>query len=261
MYKITLKDDESGRPLLEFDMPEIPEEILFRDFCGWNAAFQAHNDWLIEITNDEETPFDPNEMGFRVKYLRSISHILSEYLGGKPLIDVPVGNINQHLLTMFGGEMEVDIEAADKTLTALYTKIWAVIMDFKPTPPSGEDCYFVHEQVKYKIPGYYMDAFTKKKVFDKIPLGQSVEAMEVVRAWENNIPKDIDGSIYYSSMLKMIAIFARKVIKSKPEKLEPFPVEEDEVAEFIQKRWLDFEDISMTTARNIEAFFLRGIKA
>lgn len=266
MLEIRIKDGKKG--LLK--LPNKVDEILFRQHCSFQSEWKKYNDWL-----DPEPPEDvergtpdheqwltkqlPDGIDFELQNLRHIINIMSEYSEQKELLRyVPPGQIRRFLMGMVKVKRfdDIDMETTSASITQLYIHTLNLLNSYQPKVEPGHDLSFTHKGHNYIIPNLYIDAITGQQKFDEISTGEAVEALEVVRAWENNMPNDKDGGIYYTSMLKIIAVLARRI--EEDGQPEPFPTSQAFVDRLITDRVIEFQDIPYTVGRDIEAFFLRG---
>lgn len=241
MYQVRLKAGNKEVANLEF--PETPEEIKLSRYIDFDIAFQKKQAW--ESEQDDKIL----DMKYRLGYTRHVLDILSEFTGCKDIDMVKTGSYEKHLLKLLGIKKiaDLDIDTTEETLYTLFANVWRVISSYKPSNHIG-DYEFEYKGEKYRIPTIYRDAITKKEVFEDIPAGPAIEAMEVIRAWEDNINNDKTGSIRFTSVLKIVAIFSRKDGES-------FPTSQEGVERFISDRVVHFGDIDMKTALDIETFF------
>lgn len=263
MYSIQLKGID-GKVIEELNFPEAPEEVTLQQYAGFNAAFKKMAEWEEALEVDERvTKINGKEVistKYQLELIRHIFNCVYEFTGSKHIDKLSVGSFNRYFKKLMGAKKieEIDLNTSEENLLTIYTNCLRVIKGYKPKIRKGEDAYFEHKGKRFKIPSFYVDAVTKQDRFDTIPTGKAVEVLEAVRAWENNKEFDESGGIYYTTVLKLIAVFSRKIVKKNPEELEAFPTSTQGIEKFINDRVIFFKDIDMCTALDIEFFFSGG---
>ena len=246
MKKISLQVS-GGKKVVTIDFPEQASEIKLAQYIDFDIANRVMLKWM------EETELDVATDEWQREHVRHLLHILSEFTRTK-LADttLPVGDLEAHLMHISGQkDGSIDFDNWQVTLTQLYAAIFTALASFTPqTFTKEQDCVFEYKGKKFKIPTAYMDAITGKRVFPSTPAGLVVEALEIKRLWQQNIEADKDGSLTYTSYLKLVALLVKEEGQELP------LASRQRLSEFIEKRIRFFADIPMNVAMNIHKWLL-----
>ena len=253
MYKATLKTSKGES--LSFDFPQKPEEVLLSQCIDFTKAIEQFEDWQKE---QEEKKVDVTGVEYMCGYLKRALNAIKAFTGSSKVSEFKTGKFYDHLVNLLNDDVDLlDKESWEDTVTTLYANTFRVIGLYKPVLPTKGNCEFKVGNKIFVIPTTYRDALTGKIIFESIPTGQAIEALEVMRVYNNNIDNDSNGSIRFTSILKLVAILSRRKNKGV---IEQFPTTEDGVRKLIDERIRYFSPrLNMVDALRIENFFLHGI--
>ena len=251
MYKVSLKTTD-GKSVIDIDFPEHPSEVKLKQFIEFEVAYESLNKWLDSL---DET--DWRKVEVQLNYIKKIIEIISEFTGHE-IIDkgLTIGDFEKHLGEMMylkEGE-QLDLDLIESSLFSLYTNIWRVFKKNKPRHRTEKDFVFEYKGKRWKMPLMLVDIISQKKIPQDLTTAELVEAAEVVRLWDMHKKNDIQGSVRFTSILKLVAILARNV------KGDTFPSTDSEIEKYISERTFHFQNIDMETALDIQYFFLSSTK-
>ena len=241
MYNVNIKTTD-GQQVTRLTFPEDVKEVKLSQYIDFITAYNKFINWLGDVPEEELL-----ERSYMLHYLKHVAHILAEFTGSKDVLNFPVGNFEEHLLSMFGAKdlEEIDFEQSTDTLLTIFANIRGLIVNYEPRLFKEEECTFEYAGETWTFPSVYKDALTSEINFQSISTGEAIEIMEVIRAWDNNRAKDEDGSIHYTSLLKLLAICCRK-------NGETFPTSDSGIEAFINERVQLFSGVDMQTALDVE---------
>ena len=251
MIEVAIKTTE-GKEVGILEFPERPEEISLKQMIEFEKSFSEKERWLESLGDSP----DYTSVEFRVGYIKSVLACLEQFTGSKLVENMPIGNFESHLVQMLGVNStgNIDLGNVEETLFQIYTNIWRILGQYRRPERFSGDISFTYQDVHYKITKAFKDAITQQVKFDSLPAGQVVEALEAWRLFEVNSEKDKDGSLIYTTLLRLIACFALA-------DGEAFPSSDIEAQKWLSDRSILFSGIDMVTALNVQAFFLHTTKA
>lgn len=248
MLEVTLN---IGNNQAVYPFPELPKEAKLTQYISFDTSFVAMRKFLQE-KEGEELVSDFSKL----EYFKMLQDCLFSFWKGKKEIDdVPLGSFEDHLLIMYGIDKieDFDFVKSEKTLFTFFANIYKVIYRYQPKQYVDEDFSFEYKGEVYFIPRIYRDAISGTLRYEEIACGRAVEALEVVRLYEEAKKHDDDGSLNLTSTLKLIAITALK-------EDEEFPANEQQIERFVNDRLLHFQDIDLETALDVKDFFFNTTK-
>ena len=252
MYIVTLK--LSTGKSLDIPFAQTPDEILLSQSIDFSKAVEQFEDWQKEQFKED---VDVLSIGYMQGYLKRAINAIKEFTGSDEVTRLETGKFYDHLIEIINeNPKKLDKDSWDDTLFKLYANTFRIINEYKPKLPTKNNHEFTVDNKTFVIPYTYVSALTGKVMFESRPAGQMMEALEVMRVYNNNAKNDPQGSIRFTSILKLISILAREKVNGE---IETFPTKEQEIEDMIAKRVKFFAPrIKMTHALDIEAFFLRG---
>lgn len=238
--------------LMEFELPDDPDEITLRAKLDFDFGSQTVLDYLISVT--EENPLNTSY------YLYLVAQCLTDFfisngaatdldLADLLAIDVAdlldstgvilPGVLHKHLEKYAKGDLLAE-DTVSPTILALFDHITAVIAAYEFRGDVEADFSFTYKDELFVVPRQRKDKLYGI-VYDKISIGELTEAFEISKQLAKRNDANT-ASTLLTEMLMVIAIIARK-------KDEPFPIADKDA--FMRKRAEFFLDLDYPTASNV----------
>lgn len=196
---------------------------------------------LSEFFTAQNTPHDAkNPKEYKIDFNTFHSVDVTELMDaeGNLLPEVMESHVN-----LFNGEEPVDIESSQYNLSTIFEHLYAIMKDYQ-FDSNQNDYSFEYKGEKFKVFAKYRDTLLGFQKYEKVSLGELVEAFEVTRHTKKLFDKknSDNSSITLTEHLHLLAILARK-------EGEKFPMENTE--QFIDARARFFLDISLQNASDV----------
>lgn len=250
MQRVTVTRADSV--LMEFDLPDHPNEITLRAKLDFDFGSQKALEYLASVT--DENPLNSSYYLYLVAVCLTdffISNGADGYVELADLLAVDVAelldengqilpNVMQKHIDVYTQGDRLAEDNVSPTILAIFDHITAVIASYKYEGDVNADFSFEYKGETFFVPRQRKDALYGM-VYDKISIGELTEAFEISKVLAKRSDNNTASSLL-TEMLMVIAILARKMD-------EPFPMVERDA--FMQKRAEFFIDLDYPTASSV----------
>lgn len=226
------------------ETPTKPGQVKLSQALSFLETYEAYNKIALQIESDDEMA---NDFLLQKKLLIEMGKSVAAFF------DIPFSSfMNEKLVIKITDEQEIN--EALTNINILFQHLSSVIATYKPKLKTPEDFIFNYKGQAYALPLYLVN----DELYDQpITVAQSIESLEVKRLTARHINTNWKNA-YYTELVSLIAIFARKVDSDGD--YESFPEEQNQIDDFIEKRKKLFLDIDMVNAFDCSFFLISFMK-
>jgi len=246
MLKVNLATSDGH--VLEFSLPETLSELKYRSKLDFDTARAKAVGYLADSAEgDFNSTYYLYLVCVAVSECLDVSLAEIYTLDPSKLVDaygIILPDVLQRHVEMYtNSEAEkVDLEDMELSLMTLYEYLYSLVKAYS-FEDDRDDFSFTHKGETYIVFKRYKDALLGTKMYEKVSVGELVEAFEVSRWASKELTKATDkASIQLTEVLRLLAILARK-------EGEVFPMENTD--KWIDNRSKEFIDIDFKSASDV----------
>lgn len=252
MLSIVAKTKEGQKV---FDLPETPEEVKLPQALRFNHVYEEMLTWRrSEVPDDQlswETMLDISQ---KREYLTHVINCVSKFfdLPEEEFLGLKKGSILKHLTDL--SSEKLDQLAGD--LLSIFTHIYNVLNQYRPRLRGKEDCVFIHNNQRFKIPYFLAESIYGND--DDLTVSESIECAEVRRLVKDMKTRTKDPihpvTATYLETVGITAILARLDNGIEDEVLPDDPYLANQ---FVERRKEVFKDIDYVNGSDLIFFLTR----